>query len=179
MSRLPWSAARRYIERVTERRPPDVIDNLVGDWRTERPRTKPDAMHVVGRIIRLGHIYESEVARLLQPYGLAYSDFDVLATLRRSGAPYEQAPSELQRNVVLTSGAMTACLRRLEAAGLVSRSADPDDRRRLSARLTPAGYDLVEQLIDQRFALATDAIAGLTADQAEAMKLLLRRLLDE
>ena len=155
---------------------PDLIDGLVAEWRQERPKSAPEAMHVVGRIIRLGRLYEEEVARMLRPHGLSYSDFDVLATLRRAGAPYEQTPTQLQRNVLLTSGAMTACLRRLESSGLVSRKAGQPDRRRLSAKLTTAGHAMVERLIDQRFKLAQDAIAGITPAQLSELEQLLRRL---
>ena len=155
---------------------PDLIDGLVAEWRQERPATTPEAMQVVGRISRLGRLYEEDVSRMLRPHGLSYSDFDVLATLRRSGAPYEQSPTQLQKNVLLTSGAMTACLRRLESAGLISRKAGQPDRRRLSAKLTAAGNAMVERLIDQRFALARDAMAGITPTQFADLEHLLRRL---
>lgn len=158
--------------------PRDLIDLLVAEWERERPQTRPAAMQVVGRIIRLGRRFEEDVARMLRPHGLAYSDFDVLATLRRVGPPYERSPTELQRGVLLTSGAMTACLRRLERAGLISREAGQPDRRRLSARLTPAGYDLVERLIDRRFELADARVAGFGVDDRSDLETLLRKLED-
>ena len=155
---------------------PDLIDSLVAEWRRERPQTAPEAMQVVGRIIRLGRLFEDEVTRLLRPHGLSYSDFDVLATLRRSGAPYEQSPTALQKKVLLTSGAMTACLRRLESAGLVSRKAEKADRRRLTAKLTAAGHAMVERLIDRRFDVAKAATGGITSTQFAELERLLRRL---
>ena len=155
---------------------PDLIDSLVAEWRLERPGSAPEAMPVVGRIIRLGRLYEEQVARMLRPHGLSYSDFDVLATLRRSGAPYELSPTQLQKSVLLTSGAMTACLRRLESAGLVSRKAGQPDRRRLSAKLTAKGRDMVDALIDDRFQLAQASIADITPAQLAELERLLRRL---
>lgn len=155
---------------------PDLIDDLVADWRRERPGSDAEAMQIVGRMIRLGRAYEQAVSRLLRAHDMSYSDFDVLATLRRSGPPYESAPTQLQHNVLLTSGAMTACLRRLEDAGLIVREAMPDDRRRLSAKLTPKGFAMVESLIDQRFALARQSLAGLDADQIATTEDVLRRL---
>ncbi|WP_428627470.1 MarR family winged helix-turn-helix transcriptional regulator [Sphingopyxis sp.] len=154
----------------------DLIDALVADWQRERPGSDAYPMQVVGRIIRLGRTYEQEVSHLLRAHGVSYSDFDVLATLRRSGPPYESAPTELQHNVLLTSGAMTACLRRLESAGLIVRGTKPEDRRKLSAKLTPKGFAMVESLIDRRFALARQSLAGLDADQIAAAEGLLRRL---
>ncbi len=155
---------------------PDLIDDLVADWRRERPGSDADAMQIVGRMIRLGRTYEHEVSQLLRAHGMSYSDFDVLATLRRSGPPYESAPTQLQHNVLLTSGAMTACLRRLEGAGLIVRGTSPQDRRRLSAKLTPKGFAMVESLIDRRFALARQSLVGLDADQIAAAEGLLRCL---
>ena len=67
--------------------PPDLIDNLVADWRRERPASDAEAMQVVGRIIRLGRVYEQAASQLLRTHGMSYSDFDVLATLRRAGPP--------------------------------------------------------------------------------------------
>lgn len=161
---------------MAQRDDTDVIDMLETEWRRTRPATRPEAMQVVGRIIRLGRAYEEQVTRLLRPHGLSYSDFDVLATLCRIGAPYELSPTHLQRNVLLTSGAMTACLRRLEASGLIERRATSADRRRLTARLTKAGVAIVESLIDARFALADDALARLSADEISSLTATLRGL---
>jgi DNA-binding MarR family transcriptional regulator len=161
---------------MTRQKQIDVVDSLVADWRRENARLRPEAMQVVGRIIRLGRLYQDNVSALLRPHGLSYSDFDVLATLRRSGAPFELTPTELQQSVLLTSGAMTACLRRLEEAQLITRRADAEDGRRSSARLSKRGQTLVEKLIDRRFALAAEAIAGLNQKQADELTALLRKL---
>ncbi len=159
-----------------ETHPPDLIDSLVADWLSERPKSRPQAMQVVGRIIRLGRRYEESVTHMVRPYGLSYSDFDVIATLRRSGGSYELTPTELSKNVLLTSGAMTACLGRLEEAGLISRTMGDGDRRRLLAKLTPKGFDLVEELIDRRFGLADRAVAVLSAEQFATLEHLIRQL---
>lgn len=161
---------------MTTKVPLDLIDSLVAEWQRERPQTAPEPMQTVGRIIQLGRKYEDEVTRLLRPHRLSYSDFDVIATLRRSGQPYALSPTQLQHNVLLTSGAMTACLGRLERAGLISREAGQSDRRRLAARLTAKGHELVEHLIDQRFALARAALEGLDATQVAMIEPILRQL---
>lgn len=160
----------------TDAAPPDPIDSVLADWRRARPETRADALQVVGRIILLGRQYEDAVTRMPWDPALSYSDYDVIATLRRAGTPYELTPTELGRRVLLTSGGLTACLRRLENAGLVSRRGVPEDRRRLLAQLTPKGFDLVEAFIDQRFALADQALANLDAKQIATLEDLLRRL---
>ena len=156
--------------------PPDLIDTVLADWRRNRPETRADALQVIGRIIWLGRQYEEAVTRMLREPGLSYSDYDVIATLRRAGSPYELSPTELGRRVLLTSGGLTACLRRLETAGLVSRRGVPEDRRRLLAQLTPKGFDLIESFVDQRFGMADEALATLDAAQIAALEDLLRRL---
>ena len=154
----------------------DVVDSLVADWRRENPSLRAEAMQVVGRIIRLGRLYQDQVSALLKPHELSYSDFDVLATLRRSGHPFELTPTELQQSVLLTSGAMTACLRRLEDAQLITRRADAEDGRRSSAKLSRRGQALVEKLIHHRFELAREELDGLSAREAATLVDLLRKL---
>jgi DNA-binding MarR family transcriptional regulator len=156
--------------------PPDLVDSVVADWRRARPETRADAIQIVGRIIWLGRHYEETVTRMLSGPGLSYSDYDVIETLRRAGSPYELTPTELSRRVLLTSGGLTACLRRLEAKGLISRRGVPEDRRRLLAKLTPKGFDLIESFVDQRFEVADQALATLDPEQTAALELLLRRL---
>jgi len=156
--------------------PPDLVDSVLDDWRRARPETRADALQVIGRIIWLGRQYEETVTRMMWDPGLSYSDYDVIATLRRAGSPYELTPTELSKRVLLTSGGLTACLRRLETAGLVSRRGVPEDRRRLLAKLTPKGFDLIESFIDQRFGQADEALANLDAKQIATLEDLLRRL---
>lgn len=176
MSRLLPIEIPGYRIAMAQRDDADMIDMLVDEWRRTRPNTRPEPMQVVGRVIRLGRAYEEHVTRLLRPHGLSYSDFDVLATLCRIGPPHEMSPTQLRHNVLLTSGAMTACLRRLETLKLIERRSAFADRRRLTARLTDVGVKKVEALIDARFALANDALAELDIDQRDALAMILRRL---
>ncbi|WP_339749260.1 MarR family transcriptional regulator [uncultured Maricaulis sp.] len=155
---------------------PDRVDALISEWNREDPELRAEPMQVVGRIIGLGRAYQSDVTALLRPHGLSYSDFDVIATLRRCGRPYALTPTQLQQSVLLTSGAMTACLRRLELRGLICRQADAEDGRRSVAKLTSKGEGLVDRLIEPRFELAGAALAALDSRQIEALTTLLRKL---
>lgn len=156
--------------------PPDLIDILIQDWNREKPLSKPEPMKVVGRIMRLGREFHDEVNKLLRPHGISYSDFDVLATLRRHGTPFSLSPTELAQTVLLSSGAMTACLTRLEGADLIVRSDHVTDRRSRSAQLTQKGVALVEALIDQRFELAECKLSGFSRSEIASLENLLRRL---
>ncbi len=155
---------------------PDVVDQLLDDWRRERPELDAAAMAVVGRILHLGRLLEAAANERLRGTGIHYTDLDVLATLRRSGRPYRLTPTELRKSVLLTSGAMTACLNRLERRGLVSRSASDGDRRSLAAALSARGLALVDKAIVARFEQATQAVATLGAGERTELARLLRKL---
>ncbi|MEM1110302.1 MAG: MarR family transcriptional regulator [Pseudomonadota bacterium] len=151
----------------------DLIDRLMTDWNRERPDLDPAPMAVVGRLLRVGRQLDTRINEVLKPYGLLYSEFDALATLRRSGKPYELTPTELQEAVVLTSGAITALLNRLTKKGLIARRKSAEDGRSLTARLTPKGVKLTNELIALRFEDARDAVTHLSAkEQGQIARLL-------
>jgi DNA-binding MarR family transcriptional regulator len=154
----------------------DRVDALVADWRRERPDLDAMPMGVVGRILRLGKVLEARANTALADTGLSYSDLDVLATLRRSGTPYQLSPTSLRDSVLITSGAMTACLDRLEGKGLVSRSANRSDRRSITAGLTEDGYNLIEQAIGLRFGEAQEAVSALDPTDRDHLANLLRKM---
>lgn len=154
----------------------DRIDRLLREWRQERPDLDASAMAVVGRVLSLGRTLEARASEVLKPFGLHYTDLDVLATLRRGGRPYRRTPTQLRASVVITSGAMTACLDRLEKIGLIQRLADPGDRRSSAAALTPRGIKLTNAAIPVRFQEAANALSALTATQRKQLAVLLKKL---
>jgi DNA-binding MarR family transcriptional regulator len=154
----------------------DVVGQLLRDWKRERPDLDASAMSVVGRILHLGNVLEAGENAALRELKISYSDLDVLATLRRSGAPFQLTPSQLRHSVLLTSGAMTACLNRLEKAGLVRRVLDDADRRSLAAALTALGISLIDEAIVARFARAEEAVANLRRAERTLLAELLQKL---
>lgn len=154
---------------------PDLLDQLIQDWNIECPDLDTTGMGVVGRIIHLGGRLRSEGGAALDPYDLNYTDFDVLATLRRSGVPYALTPTVLMQSVLLTSGAMTATLKRLEGRELVTRDQDADDKRVKRVKLTPAGERLVNRAVRARFQQAQTAVARLSEEEREHLAGLLRK----
>jgi len=154
----------------------DVVDQLIRDWSRERPDLDISAMAVIGRLLHLGGLLQSRAADRLQAHGISYTELDVLATLRRSGAPYRLSPTALLKSVLLTSGAMTACLNRLEQRGLIVRSPDETDRRSLMAALTDEGVALIDAAIAAHFAQAAKAVAGLEPTERAELARLLRKL---
>ena len=154
----------------------DLLDRLIRDWKRERADLDASAMGVVGRILVLGKSLEQQAEQVLKPFGVRYTDLDVLATLRRSGSPFRLRPSELLNSVLITSGSMTACLDRLESAGLVDRERVPEDRRGCIVKLTRKGKQLTDKAIARRFEQAADAISHLGANERRTLERLLRKL---
>jgi DNA-binding MarR family transcriptional regulator len=104
-------------------------------------------MGIIGRISRVALYLDQEIERAFLPYKLNGGEFDVLATLRRAGTPYQLTPTALFRSLMLSSGAMTNRIDRLEGAGWVRRSPDPNDRRGTLVQLTDEGVKLIDHVI--------------------------------
>lgn len=155
---------------------PDLVADLIRDWKRERPDIDASAMAVIGRILHLGGLLEARANQALKPFNLRYTDFDVLATLRRIGPPFELTPTRLRRAVLISSGAMTACLDRLEASEYIARRPNPDDRRGTIVRITAKGRELIDKAVVGRFAEAEEALSALTAKEAKLVADLLGKL---
>jgi DNA-binding MarR family transcriptional regulator len=126
----------------------DHVDELLGQWARRRPELDLSALGVAARVLRLQRILERQVAEHLRPFDLHEGEVNVLAALRRADPPHELTPTELYRSLLLSSGAMTNRLDRLERAGLVTRLADPDDGRRVLVRLTEQGRETIDAAMD-------------------------------
>src|SRR5260370_42576228 len=118
-------------------------DCVIAQWRRVRPDVVLWSMNVLGRNARLSRVLERENKKFLTEHGLEPFEFDVLTTLRRSGEPYELTPSALFKATLVTSGAVTNRIDRMEVKGLVERVRDLDDRRSVHIRLTPHGRELL------------------------------------
>ncbi len=173
------AAAPKAKKAVGTHQEKDLVDLLLSDWKRERPDLNAKPLAIVGRILHLGTLLEARATDCLRETGISYTEFDVLATLRRSGAPYRMTPTKLRQSVLLTSGAMTACLDRLERRELIVRHADPNDRRSLGVCLTRPGVKLIDEIIAIRFDEAKNAVAGLSAEEQSTLSQLLRRLTNE
>jgi len=154
----------------------DVIDALQDDWGEERPDLDSQAMGVVLRIQALDKILGEQVEARLQDFGLQWWQYDVLSALRRQGKPYRLAATELAEASMLTSGAMTNRIDRLEQEGLVRRMRDRIDRRRVRVELTERGLDRVENATRARFEIASAALARLDHESRRRLSDLLRLL---
>lgn len=155
----------------------DFIDRVIERWQAECPSLDSRSLGVVGRVLRLAGHLERRANESLKEFDLPLWAFDVLATLRRRGKPYCMTPGELMQSVMLSSGAMTHRIDRLEALELIERSPDPQDRRSLKVRLTAKGLKLIEAAAPVRFRESQAALQGLSAHEKQQLSTLLRQLL--
>jgi DNA-binding MarR family transcriptional regulator len=134
-------------------------------------------MEVFGRIFRLSRAMSDRMEKAYSRFGISRGEFDVLATLRRSGEPYTLPPRRLSATLMLTTGGMTGRLDKLERAGLLRRSPDPHDRRGLQVTLTEEGLRLIDEAVGAGLAEQSDALSALNDEQAGQLADLLRELL--
>jgi len=139
----------------------DQVDRILAQWRAERPDLDVGPMGTLGRLKRLHDYLSAGLAEVYKVHGLTAASFDVLATLRRSGAPYALSPSALIGWTMVTSGTMTNRLDRLEQAGLIERRANPEDGRGSVVALTGAGFELIDRVVSDHVANQHRLIAAL------------------
>jgi DNA-binding MarR family transcriptional regulator len=154
----------------------DHVDEILDQWRHERPSIDVSGMAVVGRISRLAKELQPRLDAVFAAHGLESWEFDVLATLLRTGAPHQLTPGELLRSTMVTSGAMTNRLQRLEARGLIERRPSPTDGRQVLVVLTTAGRRLVDAALVDHAANLRTLLAGLDREQEDRLVELLRLL---
>ena len=155
----------------------DEVDRLVEAWQRERPDLDLGPMEVLSRVSRLGHHLDRARKSSFADHGIESWEFDVLAALRRAGAPYELSPGRLIRETLVTSGTMTNRVDRLVARGLVERLPDPHDRRGVLVRLTAEGRLTVDGALATLLTREQDLLGGLEASQQSDLAGLLRGLL--
>ncbi len=156
----------------------DRAARAYAQWRRERPDLDPLAMALFGRLNEASERVRKERMRpLFAEHGLQGGEFDVLATLRRSGAPYALNPTALYEATMVTSGAMTARIDGLEKAGLVIRGRDPEDRRGTIVSLTEAGLALIDRIISLHVENQERVLSALSGDERRELARLLGKVL--
>ena len=154
----------------------DGVDEILEQWRRERPDLDSSAIGVIGRVSRLARELEQRLEPVYREHGLEAGWHDVLATLRRTGPPYRLRPIEFTSALMLTSSGTTKRLDRLEQAGLITRGADPEDRRGTLIALTPAGRKLIDAVTEAHLDNERRLLSTLTGAEQRRLADLLRKL---
>ena len=170
MSRFSTEVARLSTMR-------DEVDELVEAWARERGDLDLAPVAVFSRISRLARHLDLARRQAFTDHGIESWEFDVLAALRRAGAPYELSPGRLLRETLVTSGTMTNRVDRLATRGYVERYPDPEDRRGVIVRLTAEGKTAVDAAFEALLDAEKSLLADLPAKEQKKLAALLRSLL--
>lgn len=152
---------------------PDHVARILGQWQRERPDLDVSPAAVIGRLHRLGDRLRVDIIEVYRRHGLTEGEFDVLAALRRQGSPYELAPGELAQHTMVTTGAISKRLDRLEEAGLVVRRENTADGRGRIVRLTEAGQRVFDQAFTEHMQNENRMIGLLDHDERAELERLL------
>lgn len=155
----------------------DPVDAILAQWQRERPDLDVSPMGIIGRMGRLAKHLERSIQETVSDFGLNGGEFDVLATLRRSGGRYQLSPTELFNTLMVSSGTMTHRIDRLEQAGLVQRMDDPNDRRGTLIQLTSKGFNTIEKAVDAHVANGHRLLIVLDQAERKVLAQLLSKLL--
>jgi DNA-binding MarR family transcriptional regulator len=152
----------------------DEVDQLVAAWRRERPDLDVSPLEILSRVTRLAKHLDIARKAAFSEVGLETWEFDVLAALRRAGAPYALSPGQLGSQTLVTSGTITNRVDRLEQRGLVRRERDPHDRRGVKVVLTDDGRHLVDQALTDLLDRERQLLEDLKAKDQRALAGMLR-----
>ena len=155
----------------------DHVEVVRRQWARERPDLDTGPIAVIARLGRAQAYIDPALDSVFAEYGLTRASWDVLAALRRVGAPYRLTPTELYQALMRTSGAITHTLHRLEYTGLVERQVNPADARSLYVALTARGVALTDTVAPLHLDNERRLLAGLTPDEQHTLAHLLRKLL--
>jgi DNA-binding MarR family transcriptional regulator len=165
----------RYDSRMRRQRG-DSVDRIISQWKVVRPDVDSSPIEVIGRVSRLSRLIDRRLTESFARFGLESWMYDVLATLRRSGEPYELTAGDLMRHTMVTTGAVTNRIDRLEQRGLVERATSPD-RRKVIVRLTPKGLETVDEIVEAHMLTEREILGALSPRQQLELAHLLRTTL--
>lgn len=151
----------------------DHISNAIKQWQREKPDLESHEMLLIGRLINCTILITNELEKLYNSHNINRGEFDVLATLRRSGKPYELTPTEIFSTLMITSGTMTNRLQQLKKKGLISRTENLEDARSLKVVLSAQGLKLIDELIYQHVDLEKKLYQLIPQETQKSLEILL------
>lgn len=154
----------------------DHVAKILQAWRSERPDLDVSPIAVFGRISRIERRKDLALRTVHRRHGLDGGEYDVLAALRRSGPAHQLTPTQLYRDMIVTSATMTERLDRLERRGLIRRRPAPQDRRSLLIELTSLGRAVIDKAAEDLAETEAGLLAGLSTADRDALAALLAKL---
>ena len=157
----------------------DRVAQIQEQWRRERPDLDVSPQGVIGRLHRVADRLREELVAVYQQYGLGEGEFDVLAALRREGPPYELGPGEIARHTMVTTGAVSKRLDRLESAGLVHRRDSDSDARGRVVGLTGAGVRTIDAAFTDHMRNEQRLVASISPEDRQRLETILTTWLSQ
>jgi DNA-binding MarR family transcriptional regulator len=154
----------------------DEVDRIVEAWARERTDLDFSPLQVLSRVARLSKHLDRARRQAFAASGLEPWEFDVLAALRRAGAPYQLSPKALLQQTLVSSGTMTNRIDRLVERGLVERHTDPHDGRGVLVVMSAGGREVVDSAISELLVGEAELLEGLPKPDQERLSALLRKL---
>jgi DNA-binding MarR family transcriptional regulator len=154
----------------------DKIDDVRAQWRALAPDLDTSPIEILGRIYRIATVAGRPIAKIFEAHGLERGEFDVIGTLYRAGPPHDLSPTDLYRQLMITSGGLTHRLNILDQQGLITRVKSNDDGRSLRVRLTKAGRERALAAYTDDLKLEAQLLDGLHDTDRTQLTALLRRL---
>jgi len=155
----------------------DEVDVMLAQWACQHPDLDVSPMAIIARISRIFPLINDKLSGIFETTGLDFPTFDVLAALRRCGPPYELTPGELASSMTITPGAIAQRLTKLEQQGLITRTHNNTDRRKVTVALTDTGLARIEDAIDKHAHAEHSSLSIFTKEERATFVDLLRRLL--
>lgn len=154
----------------------DRVGAFLQQWRRERPDLDPSPMAVIGRMRRISDDFTDALVQNYRRFGLGEGEFDVLCALRRAGSPFALTPSDIAENTMVTAGATSKRVDRLESAGLVVRRAQGEDGRSRIVEMSEAGRRLIDAAYPAHLELEHELLSPLDHEERDELERLLRKL---
>lgn len=154
----------------------DEVDRILSEWGAARPDLDLAPLAIFSRMTRITKHLDRARARAFERSGLTSWEFDVLAVLRRGGAPFRQSPKILVQQTMVSSGTMTNRIDRMTNRGLVRRLTDPNDGRGVLVEMTEQGQTLVDAAMTRLSDAEEHLLGGVPRAERERLAALLRRL---
>lgn len=154
----------------------DRVEEILSQWRTQRPDLDVTPMGTVGRVSRVSGRFANSMNATFAKHGLNAAAFDVLATLRRAGPPYRRSIGEMMDWMMISSGSTTNRIQRLERAGLIERVADTKDARKAYVQLTAGGLRKIEEMVADHVDTQAKLVDCLTDDERLTLEELMKKI---
>ncbi|WP_102224156.1 MarR family winged helix-turn-helix transcriptional regulator [Acidimangrovimonas sediminis] len=155
----------------------DLTDRGIEMWAREVPELDTSGKAVTGRLLMLGEMVFERMNETTTKFGLKYTTYAIIATLRVSGPPYRLSPKALQATLLITSGGLSNLLARTEKQGLIRRMTDPEDGRGVVVELTEEGLRTATEVMPVQAEAERNLTRMFSEDERQLLIDLLRRMI--